>query len=67
MKKLLIETCEECPFITHGGGFAQISYIPKCLRNQNKILPYTEHASKGRITARVTNEIPDWCKLEDEK
>ena len=65
MKRLTIENCNECPFVDHKGGFGNVAYIPVCKRVGRKELPYTEHASNGRITARCTGVIPEWCPLED--
>lgn len=65
MKKLIIDKCRNCPFVGHGGGFGNIAYIPSCGKSRGKELPYTEHASGGRITAHVTDEIPEWCPLDN--
>lgn len=65
MKKLIIDKCDNCPFVGHGGGFGNIAYIPVCEKMKHRELPYTEHASSGRITAHSTGEIPKWCPLSD--
>lgn len=65
MKKLIIDKCENCPFIGRGGSFGNIAYIPNCGKMNGRKLPYTEHASRGMVTARPTEQIPEWCPLED--
>ena len=66
MKKIVVENCGSCPYVGHGGGFGNIAYIPNCGKSKGKKLPYTEHASGGRVTARGTGDIPIWCPLEDD-
>ncbi len=67
MRKILISKCSKCPFRDHGGGFGKILYIPICRKNHHEKLPYTEHASNGRVTAVGTDVIPEWCPLEKEE
>lgn len=65
MKKIIINSCEECPFKGQGGDFGEIAYIPHCKKSKHKDLPYTEYSSGGVVTASGTDEIPEWCPLED--
>lgn len=67
---LKIDSCKECPFVMHGGGFGQVAYIPLCSRTKKpETLPYTTHVSaSGRfttVTASMTGNIPNWCPLRD--
>jgi len=66
MKKIIVTDCGCCPYVSHGGGFGNIAYIPNCGKSNGKKLPYTEHASNGRITAHGTGVIPEWCPLDDD-
>ena len=65
MKKILVDKCTNCPFVGHAGGFGKIAYIPVCGKERGRQLPFTETSSGGRVTAHGTDEIPDWCPLEN--
>lgn len=74
VRAIILRTCQDCPFRSHGGGFGRISYVPKCAKHDPlKSLPYTEKASYGSVVASPTYVIPAWCPLmviegeEDEK
>ena len=61
MKKITVDSCENCMYRGHKGGFGNPGYIPKC----NKVtreLPYTVEGT----VANVKPGIPKWCPLEDD-
>lgn len=63
-RKIVIATCDQCPHQSHGGGFGAVAYIPWCSKAKRE-LPWTPTANRhGRCTAVATDEIPDWCPLE---
>lgn len=66
MKYIEVQDCSHCPHFETLGGFGQIAYIPYCKKMQKR-LPYTEHADRGRIFARVKPGIPKQCPLPDLK
>lgn len=69
-KQIVINSCTECPYIHHRGGFGNPAYIPTCrkVRGSNE-LPYKTTIGSGRwsptTVAKATGVIPDWCPLED--
>jgi hypothetical protein len=60
---LTIENCMQCPHFTRGGGFASISYIPKCKKGA-RVLPYEIGSIRGITVATATGTIPEWCPLK---
>ena len=64
-RKIVITSCEVCPYRGHKGAFGSIGYIPKCSK-ANKELPYTTGLSQSgkSVVATPTNVIPEWCPLE---
>ena len=64
MKAVPVGECDRCPYKDHKGGFGQIAYKPVC-RKAGRDIPFTEHASNGRVVARAVVEIPAWCPLPD--
>lgn len=65
-RKIAIKTCIECPHKGHKGGFATISYVPKC-GYTGKELPHGIGKSGGIVVASPTGVIPDWCPLEEDQ
>lgn len=67
MKKITQKTCRGCIHNEHGGGFGNPAYIPICNLSK-KTLPYivAPSASGRRTVASPTDEIPNWCELEND-
>lgn len=66
-KKIIIKSCNECPYTNHKGSFHRVSYIPYCIKIKRKdnILPYSINDSYNFLSASPTWVIPKWCPLED--
>lgn len=69
-KKIVVNNCTECPYISHSGGFGSPAYIPICRKEVGyHELPYTKTIGSSRwspsLVAQATGVIPDWCPLED--
>lgn len=56
-KKIVIESCSECPFLIHKeySDFYQSYYCKKSSRNANK-----------KKLVREIGYFPNWCKLQDD-
>ena len=69
MKHLIINSCDDCPYKSHSGGFGQVMCKPTCSRKGNKLLGYVETTQRicraVRIVAKYDGIIPEWCPLED--
>ena len=63
-KKIVLETCANCPHRDHRGGYGAISCVPIC-RAVGKELPYRLADNPSRAHAIPTHVIPDWCPLEN--
>lgn len=63
-KCTLANSCVTCLHYDHKGGFGEVAYIPKCRLNGQE-LPWTPglQGNRGRIVARGTGVIPEWCPL----
>lgn len=66
-KKIVINNCGDCPHINYGGGFGKISYLPSCVADEARDLPYKTVSRKSVLQARITDVIPVWCMLMDDK
>lgn len=62
---ILINDCNKCPHISHGGGFGSPAYIPVCSYLAHRELGHSVHANaRGTGTTAVYDGvIPDWCPL----
>lgn len=57
-KKIVIESCSECPFLSHNNYLAESYesyYCKKSSRNVNK-----------KKLNREFDYFPNWCKLQDD-
>ncbi|WGH24457.1 hypothetical protein EAb13_CDS0039 [Acinetobacter phage EAb13] len=65
-KKIVINSCEDCPHKDHRGGYGNPSYVP-CCRLKNKNLGYKVEVNSRLTgtTAVYDGKIPTWCPLED--
>lgn len=64
-RKIVIHKCADCPFRKTSGGYGRVAYMPSCGKAQRD-LPYTKTVSGAQIVARMIDEIPVWCPLEDD-
>lgn len=62
-KCITIESCKDCPHLTHSGGFGHPRYKPLCGKSKNRLLPY--ETVIGLESAQYTGIIPIWCQLDD--
>lgn len=65
MKKITVDSCENCMHRGHKGGFGNPGYVPKCDK-VSKELPYTVGSSGKQVIAKVKPGIPKWCPLEND-
>ncbi|RLA78346.1 MAG: hypothetical protein DRG78_15350 [Epsilonproteobacteria bacterium] len=66
-RKIVIESCNTCPFRDHKGAFGKVSYIPCCTKvDGRKVLPYiAEVGTNGKgLYAKASDKIPSWCPLD---
>ena len=70
-RKIVLETCSDCPHRDHKGAFGNPSCVPCCRHpaarredGMSRELPYTPSVDGTRIHAMATYVIPDWCPLE---
>ena len=62
-RALRITSCMDCPCRDHKGAFAAVPYVPIC-RLADRELPWEKgYQYGGRMQARPTMIIPDWCPL----
>jgi len=55
-RKIVVESCVECPNRGHKGAFGGVRYKPIC-RENNRNLPYKTKED----FAIVKDGIPSWC------
>jgi len=69
VRKIVITTCSKCPNRDHSGSFTQGGAKPICSGQfPSRELPYVaSETRKGNPDRSPTNEIPDWCPLEEDK
>jgi hypothetical protein len=64
-RKLVINSCTDCPNLHRSGGLGQIAYVPFCKVNgSSKELPYSKTVTGTMIVAVMYETIPEWCPLE---
>lgn len=64
MKKITINSCDQCPH--YKTEDAAVTRKPRCVRAK-QTLPYdVAFETYGRAVAQPTNQIPDWCPLDDD-
>lgn len=63
-RKIVLESCAECPYRDHRGGFGSPAYVPVC-RKIDRNLPHTLAPNRRGTgcSAVPTNVIPEWCPL----
>lgn len=68
-RKIVIHSCEDCPYKSHKGGFGRVMYIPCCDKNHRKNLGYKSEVQttlrSQNIVAVYDGKIPTWCPLEE--
>jgi hypothetical protein len=57
-KKIVIESCSECPFLIHNNYLAEFYESYYCKKS-------SKNANKKKLN-REFDYFPNWCKLQDE-
>lgn len=75
-KKIVINTCDDCPHCGHSGGFTPGGAYPTCGNHevcksrgfqwQSRTLPFKScFDANNRPFRQYTGAIPDWCPLDN--
>lgn len=65
-RKIVIHSCNECPFKEEKSHYTLVAAIPMC-KKANQLLPYREETHSKRNIAIPLGDIPDWCPLEKDE
>lgn len=63
MRHIIIESCRDCPYMGHGGALGKVKYKPWCTK-LDKRLKYKTYEIDGRVIARFSGTVPNWCPLD---
>lgn len=69
MKIIKVETCTTCPYRSCHPVKDEIVRVPYCIHHdadRGNNLPFVLATKSIVATAAPTNNIPDWCPLEDD-
>ena len=64
-KKVVIESCEQCPYVSYKGDPNIVGYIHLCTKSNNEEIPYKVVTVSNVKYFDTSQNISIWCPLEN--